>query len=167
MKSLTVLLRPQCQIYVSPTSIRTSASKAAGPNFEILRIMARGMSTASRMAVRAFVDNGVEPLETARTNDKRFSAVKTIPTQTKPICEMAVDVRIKDLNFRSPIASPGSPCPPPYRFLHCSSKWKHAQDRSETVAKVTEENNIPPLLKAFGKNIIPVLMKALSKAKND
>jgi hypothetical protein len=129
--------------------------------------MVRGMSTASRMAGRAFVDNGVEPLGTARTNDKRFSAVKTIPTQTKPICEMAIDVRIKDLNFRSPIASPGSPCPPPYRFLHCRSKWKHTQDRSETATKVIEENNIPPLLKAFGKNIIPMPMKALSKAKND
>jgi hypothetical protein len=41
------------------------------------------------------------------------------------------------------------------------------QDRSETVTKVIEENNIPPLLKAFGKNIIPVPMKALSKVKND
>jgi hypothetical protein len=72
-----------------PTRIQTSASKAARPNFEILRIMARAMSTAICMAIRAFVDSGVEPLETARTNDKRFSAVKTIPTQTKPICEMA------------------------------------------------------------------------------
>jgi hypothetical protein len=32
---------------------------------------------------------------------------------------------------------------------------------------VIEENNIPPLLKAFGKNIIPVPMKALSNVKND
>jgi hypothetical protein len=51
------------------------------------------------MAIRAFVDSGVEPLETARKNDKRFSAVKTIPAQTKPICEMTIDARIKDLNF--------------------------------------------------------------------
>lgn len=41
------------------------------------------------------------------------------------------------------------------------------QDRSETITKVIEENNIPPLLKAFGKNIIPVPMKALSNVKND
>jgi hypothetical protein len=92
------------------------------------------------IAIRAFVDSGVEPLETAKPNDERFSAVKTIPAQTKPICEMIIDARIKDLNFGPPIASPRSPYPHPHRFLHCRSRWKHTQDRSETVTKVIEEN---------------------------
>jgi hypothetical protein len=100
-------------------------------------------------------------------NDKSFSAAKTMPAQTNPICEIVIDPRINDLNFGPPIASPKSPYPPPYRFLHCKSRWKHRHDTNETVTKVIEENTSPPLLKAFGRNIMPVPMKALSRVKND
>lgn len=40
------------------------------------------------------------------------------------------------------------------------------QDSMDTLIRIIDENSMPPFLNAFGRNIIPVPMNALSNVKN-
>ena len=60
--------------------------------------------------MRAFPLNGAVGEDvTASRNEARFSAVKMMPAQTKPICDIVMDPSIKALNLGPPIAAPNSP----------------------------------------------------------
>ncbi len=87
-----------------------SASMAEGPRRVMLRIKARGTRMMicrlmSAMMLRGWVWLGV----TASRKVKRFSAMKIMPAQTKPICESAMELRIIILSFGPPTAAPSSP----------------------------------------------------------
>lgn len=87
-----------------------SARRAAGPSFEMLRMRASGIRTTSWIAIRAFPLSGAVGEDvTASKNEARFSAVKMMPEETKPIWEMVMDPRIRPLSLGPPIAAPNSP----------------------------------------------------------
>lgn len=90
--------------------IQMSATRAAGPSLDMLRIREKGMSKRSWRPIKAAVDNGLVVVGvTASKKDEKFSAVKMMQAQTNPICEIVIDERIKDLILGPPISSPISP----------------------------------------------------------
>lgn len=89
--------------------MKMSASMAEGPRRVMLRIKARGTRTMvcsimSAMMLRGWVWFGVTSRKV-----KRFSAMKIMPAQTKPICESDMELRIIILSFGPPTAVPSSP----------------------------------------------------------
>ena len=77
--------------------MKTSAKRAAGPSLEMLRMRARGMRMTNCVKMSALVPKGCWPGgATALAKERRFSAVKMRPAQTKPSWERVIEARIMD-----------------------------------------------------------------------
>jgi len=59
-------------MYDSPIRMQMSAMRAAGPSLEMFRMKARGMSTATWIAMRALVESGLSPPSV--TASERFTS---------------------------------------------------------------------------------------------
>ena len=143
-----------------------SASKAAPPSLDMLRMKASGMRTMSWIPMRALIESGDGPLSTASRKEYMFSAKKMTPAQTKPSWDRVIEAKIMDRVLLPPTASAISPYPPPNRARHCKSKWNARQETADTVTSVIDENRSPPFLKALGRNSTPVPTNDLSSKKN-
>ncbi len=89
--------------------MKMSASSAAGPSLEMLRMKDSGIRMTSCRRTSTVVEKGLRPPQTALKKDSMFSAVKTMPEQTKPICESVMEPRISPRIQSPTISWPMSP----------------------------------------------------------
>jgi hypothetical protein len=62
-------------MYDSPIRMQTSAMRAAGPSLEMFRMKARGISTATWIAIIALVERGLSPPAVTASEHSRVSVI--------------------------------------------------------------------------------------------